>query len=175
MEDSPVTLRRAALADQAVLLELIALFCQADGHSFDEGRIRGALPALLEHDDFGRIYLIVTHDGTRDVTRDGNGNGIEESARPHPVGYLVTTWGYSLESGGREALIDELFVRERGQGLGASAMNVLLNTLKAEGFTVVFLETERANHRARRFYKRFGFEEDDSIWMSRPLNATQSA
>lgn len=166
MTDSPATLRRATLADQAALLELIALFCQEDGHNFDEQRIRGALPALLEHDHFGRIYLI--------VAPDGHGDGSEESARTHPVGYLVTTWGYSLESGGREALIDELFVRERGQGLGASAMNALLTTLKAEGFTVVFLETERANHRARRFYARFGFEEDDSIWMSRPLNPKHS-
>lgn len=171
MEDASVTLQRATLADQTVLLELIALFCQEDGHSFDEGRIRGALPALLEHDDFGRIYLIVTPDGTHDTHGDGSG----ENAKANPVGYLVTTWGYSLESGGREALIDEIFVRERGQGLGASAMNALLTTLKAEGFTVVFLETERANHRARRFYARFGFEEDDSIWMSRPLNPKHSA
>ena len=167
MEDSSVTLQRATLADQMVLLELIALFCQEDGHSFDEARIQGALPALLEHDDFGRIYLIMAPDDCRDSRRDGR----HES----PQGYLVTTWGYSLESGGREALVDEIFVRERGKGFGGSAMNVLLNTLEAENFKVIFLETERANHRARRFYERFGFQEDDSIWMSRPLNAKHSA
>lgn len=35
--------------------------------------------------------------------------------------------------------------------------------------TAMFLETESPNEGARRFYRRHGFEADDSTWMSREL------
>lgn len=28
-----------------------------------------------------------------------------------PLGYAIVTWGYSLESGGREALLDEIYLK----------------------------------------------------------------
>jgi ribosomal protein S18 acetylase RimI-like enzyme len=33
----------------------------------------------------------------------------------------------------------------------------------------MFLETETGNDGARRFYRSLGFDEEDSIWMSRTL------
>ena len=86
-------------------------------------------------------------------------------------GYGVMTWGYSLESGGREALVDELYVRHRGAGVGAAALNEMLASAAAAGARRVFLETERHNTRVRSFYARLGFQTDDSVWMSRDLTS----
>ena len=81
-------------------------------------------------------------------------------------GYAVVTWGYSLESGGREALIDEIYLRSRAQGMGSLAISSILEDCRSRELKVVFLETEAHNARVRRFYERAGFQEDDSVWMS---------
>ena len=143
---NPVSLRRASTEDHTLLMQLVAEFCEIDQHTFDPVRIGESLHPLLQHDDFGVIYLV-------------------EPA----LGYAVITWGYSLESGGREALIDEIYLRERGQGIGTQVLETLFNSLREIGIKKMFLETETHNARARRFYARSGFEADDSIWMSRDL------
>jgi len=152
------TLRRAQAADYPSLIKLIEAFYQIDQHLFEPERIERALPPLLASDAFGVVYLI-------EPDRDAHSN-------PHPnvpLGYAILTWGYSLESGGREALIDEIFLRQRNIGIGTQVMALLFDALRAQGIVKIFLETETHNTRARRFYTRSGFIADDSIWMSRPL------
>jgi len=139
-------LHRADESDRERLIELINEFCVIDAHSFDLERVGHSLTPLLHNDDYGCVYIV------------------EPSA-----GYVVLTWGYSLESGGREALIDEIYLRRRGEGLGAQVMAQIIHDVRARGCQVMFLETERRNTRARAFYRRMGFTEDDSIWMSLQL------
>jgi len=55
---------------------------------FDEAAVRIALTQLLADQSLGRVWLIC----------------IDE----RPVGYVVLTFGFSLESRGRDALIDEI-------------------------------------------------------------------
>ena len=141
-----VLLQRARFDDLPLILELVAEFCVADEHAFEEGRVTRALIPLLEHDEFGVVYLL-----------------------DNAQGYLVVTWGYSLESGGREALIDEIYLRRRGEGMGSRVMNALFEEMAARGVVKMFLETETHNTRARGFYARNGFAADDSIWMSRDI------
>jgi GNAT superfamily N-acetyltransferase len=79
---------------------------------------------------------------------------LEQSGRP--VGYFVLTVGYSLEFGGRYALLDEFFVEKqsRGQRLGASAMQRILEQARAMGVAAIHLE---ADGHVREFYRRSGF------------------
>jgi GNAT superfamily N-acetyltransferase len=128
---------------------LVDRFYGIDHHPFDESRVRSALGPLLVDDRTGLVWLIEVDEGT--------------------AGYAVVTWGHSLESGGRDALLDELFVADPGHGVGHAAMAEILTACTRHGARRVFLETERPNQRARRFYARLGFETDDSIWMSRWL------
>ena len=141
-------LSRATIKDLPELLDFIREFCAIDGHIFDERRMMDCLPDLLNTDDHGLVWLI--------------GEPV--------VGYAVITWGYSLESGGLEALIDEIYLRSRGRGIGSQAIQAILEDCSSRGVQIVFLETEVNNTRARKFYARAGFKADDSIWMSRPLN-----
>jgi GNAT superfamily N-acetyltransferase len=140
-------IRRGGLDDLDLLASLSAEFNEVDGHAHDDARVRVALTPLLRDDDLGIVYLF---------------------GEP-PNGYAVVTWGYSIESGGRDALLDEIFLRPRGQGLGGAAFEEVLNDLCQRGLTRMFLETERPNTKVRTFYTRHGFKEDDSIWMSREL------
>lgn len=146
-------LRRAAGPDLDVLLPLVAEFYRIDRHAFDESAVRRALAPLLTGDDAGQVHLITTPAGAVD-------------------GYAVLTWGYSLESGGREGLVDELYVRGRNAGLGGQALEELLAHARRAGCRVVFLETEAHNPRVRRFYARHGFAVEESVWMSTVLDGS---
>jgi len=120
-----------------------------DGHVFEVGRARPALIALLASDEYGVVHLV------------------EEEG--WALGYAVVTWGYSLESGGRDALIDEIYIRDRGSGVGTSLLAAILEDVTARGLPRLVLETEKANEAARRFYARHGFVSGDSVWMSLDL------
>jgi GNAT superfamily N-acetyltransferase len=137
-------IQRATPTDLESLLALIREFYEIDHHEFDLRSLQDSLPALLDSDDYGVVWKAVA-----------------------PVqGYAVVTWGYSLESGGREALIDEIYLRQRGTGLGTRLLLHILDDCRHRGIMRVFLETESHNARVRGFYGRAGFAEDDSIWMS---------
>ncbi len=144
--------RLATPADLPALLELCQEYCVEDDHAWHAERTRKALEPLLAHDRLGVVWVL---------------------GAP-PVAYAVVTWGYSIESGGRDALLDEVYVRDRGRGLGNALLARVLDDLRDRGLTRVFLETEAPNAEARRFYARHGFCEERSVWMSRTLEPQSS-
>lgn len=137
-------IRRAGVDDLAALVDLHREFCRIDGHPFDERRAVGAFGPLLVDDRHGQVWIVDNRSG-----------------------YAVLTWGWSIEAGGREAVLDEIFVTRRGHGLGALLLEHVIDLGRAEGIVRIFLETESPNARVRAFYERHGFTVDDSIWMSR--------
>jgi GNAT superfamily N-acetyltransferase len=139
--------RLATPSDLTELLGLVREFCAVDHHDFEPERVRAALVPLLESDRHGLVWLV--------------GEPAE--------GYAVVTWGYSLESGGADALLDEIYVRERRRGRGSDLLRHIVQDLESRGLKRIFLETERHNEAVRRFYARHGFEEESSIWMCRAV------
>ncbi len=147
-------LRRADPEDLDTVLGLIAEFYAVDGHAYDEARLRAALGPLLVDDTHGVVWLVGERESEREREAD-------------EAGYAIVTWGYSLESGGRDVLLDEVYVRDRGRGVGSAVLEEVLAECRRRGLERMFLETEAPNEQARRFYRRHGFAADDSIWMSR--------
>jgi GNAT superfamily N-acetyltransferase len=144
-------LRRATPGDRDAVLAMVAEFYAVDRHPFDSERVDAALMPLLADDQHGQVWLI----------------GVGDDGRA--AGYAVVTWSWSLESGGRDCILDELYIRDRGRGLGTAALHEIMERSAAYGASAMFLETEAHNHRARAFYARNGFTADDSIWMSRAV------
>ncbi|MGA0884009.1 MAG: GNAT family N-acetyltransferase [Candidatus Nanopelagicales bacterium] len=144
-----VTLRLATSEDYQDLIPLIKEFCEVDNHEFDDARIEKSLGPLLEDAELGRVIIL--------------------EVKGELKGYAVLTWGWSLESGGREALLDEIYVRKRNQGWGALLLEKVVATAKDNGAQIIFLETELANERVRDFYLRHGFNKEDSIWLSQKI------
>ena len=142
-------IRRADRNDLPRLLELGAEYCTADGHDIDLDRMRAGFAGLLDDDAHG-VVVVVDVDGSVE-------------------GYGVVTWGWSVEIGGREAVLDELYVRSRNRGLGSQLVAEIERECAGRGVLRIFLETERPNDAARRLYGRLGYAEDDSIWMSKEL------
>jgi GNAT superfamily N-acetyltransferase len=144
-----VTLRLATSEDYQDLIPLIKEFCEIDNHEFDDTRIKKSLVPLLKDAVLGRVIILEVEGELK--------------------GYAVLTWGWSLESGGRESLLDEIYVRERNQGWGALLLEKVVATARDNGAQIIFLETELANERVRDFYLRHGFNKEDSIWLSQKV------
>jgi GNAT superfamily N-acetyltransferase len=147
-----VAIRRAEPSDLDLLLPLIREFYEIDQHPFGLERVQRAIEPLLADDTHGQVWLVVAGDSEADLD-----------------GYGVITWGYSLESGGRDALLDELYVRHRGAGVGTSALKAMIDAAGAAGASRVFVETEAHNTRGRTFYARLGFRTEESVWVSKDI------
>jgi ribosomal protein S18 acetylase RimI-like enzyme len=141
-----VVIRRADPNDLDQLVELHRAFCEVDDHPFDDRRARAGFAGLLDDDRNGVVWIV-----------------------DEPGAYAVLTWGWSIEAGGAEAVLDEIFVIDRGAGVGSQLIDHVLADGRRRGLARIFLETEAANTRGRALYERHGFVTDDSIWMSHPF------
>lgn len=137
-------IRRAGRDDREVLFGLIGEFYEMDGHEFHLDTVDAGLMPLLDSDRFGAVLL---------------------AEGPGPVGYAVVVWSYSIESGGRDALLDEIYVRTRGRGIGRRLMDAVFEEMRRQEIRRIFLETEAGNERARDFYVGLGFTAENSVWM----------
>jgi ribosomal protein S18 acetylase RimI-like enzyme len=61
---------------------------------------------------------------------------------------------------GRDAFIDEIYIREshRGKGIGAKVIKFVEETCRSLEVQALHLEVERANTRAQAFYRKIGFQ-----------------
>ena len=91
----------AGPADLDALLPMLERFNATQGIAFDAAAARRALGELLARPELGRVYRIVEAGAT--------------------VGYGALTFGWSLEWGGRDAFIDEIFLEAAAARARASA------------------------------------------------------
>lgn len=138
-----VDIRRAVPGDLDRLVDLHREFCAVDAHPFDIGRATAAFAPLLDDDRHGVVWIVDS-----------------------PPAYAVLTWGWSIEAGGAEAVLDEIFVAERDAGVGSSLIQHVLDDGRRRGLSRILLETETHNQRVREFYERHGFRVDASVWMA---------
>lgn len=120
-----------------------------DRHAFDENLARGALLGLLGDPSLGRVWLIL----------DGR----------TAVGYIVLTFGYSLEFLGHDAFIDEFYLREtyRGRGWGREALQLVEEAACRFDVRSFHLEVTRHNTSALAFYRKPGFADHEHFLMSK--------
>ncbi len=144
-----ITFKIAENSDIETLVKFIREYYEYDSHPFDDEKVRRALAKILNDTSIGRVWLL----------QDGS----------EAIGYIVLTFGYSLEAGGRDALIDEVYIREshRGQGLGRKVIHFVEGVCSSLGIQVLNLEVERRNTAAQSFYRKVGFEDQDSYLMTK--------
>ncbi len=149
---APVLLALAGPADLDALLPLLARFSGTQGIAFDAVQAGAALGALLADRALGRAYRIVEGGETR--------------------GYAVLTFGFSLEWGGRDAFVDEIFVEaeHRAQGLGRAALRALMQEARALGVRALHLEVEAGNAAGQALYRGEGFSGSERQLLSRRLS-----
>lgn len=126
------------------LLPLVAAFHEEAGIAQTEATRRAALLPMLEGSPHGVTYLI------------GPGRG--------PIGYIVISFGWSVEFGGLDGYVDEFYIRPgvRGRGIGSEVMISLPKALAGAGLKALHLEVRRDNEKVRALYRKLRFEPRDA-------------
>lgn len=146
----PVAIKIARATDRQRLLQLAAAFRKETGGDLKRSETR-AIGQLLAEPDRGRVYLIAACDKF--------------------IGYAVLCYGFSIEYGGRDAFLDEIYVTPgaRRQGIGGQALKLLEAEAKADRVKALHLEVLEDNVRAESLYRRAGFVDRNSTMMTKTL------
>jgi GNAT superfamily N-acetyltransferase len=139
-------------SDVELLVELMREFYAIEHLEFDEGVARRALGQILRDRRLGVIHVIRVDD--------------------EAAGYFVLTFGFSLEFGGRDALLDEIYLREnfRGHGIGKASLELAEAVCREEGIRALHLEVDRVNRRAQGVYRQAGFRDHDRYLLTKWLS-----
>lgn len=143
-------LHLATAADIERLLPLVRAFHQEAAITVDEDTRFEALRPLLDGSPHGAIWLV-------------------GPARA-PIGYVVICFGWSIEFGGMDGFVDELYIRPsvRGRGIGTEVLMALPKTLSASGLKALHMEVSRVAVRIQESYRRAGFQpRQDYMLMTR--------
>ena len=146
-----ISFKIADRSDTEILVQFIGEFHELEALPFDEDTIRTLLANLFKNDSLGRVWLIQS--------------GSES------IGYIVLTFGYSLEFLGRDAFIDELYIREnhRGQGVGTKALEFVQDVGPSLGVQALHLEVDLQNTVGKGLYRKMGFADHDRYLMTKWL------
>jgi GNAT superfamily N-acetyltransferase len=143
------TIRLAETPDLERMIPLVREFYIYERLKLDERRYRELGLELIERDELGRLLVIELDNEL--------------------IGYAVVGFGFSLEFGGRDALLDEFYVQEeyRGHGIGGRVLTAVEELCRAKGIRAVHLEADYVNARVHEFYKRQGFRDHERHLMTK--------
>ncbi len=129
----------ASVSNIETLIKLMSELYAHEHLPFEEQAARSALQRILGNDSYGQIYLVCIN---KEI-----------------IGYLVVTFGFSLEYCGRDAFVDEIYIQEkyRGQGIGSKGLQLAEEICREQGIQALHLEVERENTNAQAVYRKAGF------------------
>jgi ribosomal protein S18 acetylase RimI-like enzyme len=136
--------------DRATLEAMVRAYCAENGLAFDAQRQGAALTAAADGDPLCLAWLVRVAGET--------------------VGYVVLTLGFSLESGGRDGFVDELYIAPalRNRGIGTQVLALVECEARARGLKRLYLEVAHGNPAAA-LYRRAGFTDHRRHLMSKFL------
>ncbi len=111
-------------------------------------KLKSTLAELLAHPKYGSVFLI-------------------KQANEY-VGYAVLCFGYSLEYGGRDAFIDELFIKKdfRNKKIGSEVLDYICKYANTTGIKTLQVEVKEKHQDAARLYERKGFSLHSGKYLS---------
>ncbi len=147
-----INYKPADYQDIEKVMEMMSEFYRHEKIDSDAVKIKTVLEEMIGNVNLGRIWLIKNY----------NEN----------IGYLILTYGSSVEYGGRFALIDEFFIKEefRNKGIGTAALRFVEVECKSMGIQTVHLQVKKFNPAAEKLYLRVGYEEIDRVFMKKNIS-----
>lgn len=147
-----INFRVATKKDVLEILTMMEQFNAIDNYPFDKLKTNNNISDFLSDTNLGRIWLVQ------------NENMI--------IGYLILAFSYSFEHGGRDAFIDELFLKSeyRRMGIGGLAMDFISEEASKLGVKVIHLEVEQHNDGGVKLYREKGFKDNGRILLSKKVN-----
>ena len=135
---APYTARRAQIDDVAELVSLMEEFYAESDYTLDRKWAERSFNTLIGDPSLGSAWLVLRGDAV--------------------VGHAVLTTRFSMEYGGMDAFIGDLFVRPdyRRQGAGTAALQRVLAECRERGVLALHVEAGQDNAAANELYSRFG-------------------
>jgi len=129
------------------LLLMMSEFYKHEQIQFNNEILKSTIIDLIQNPFLGKIWLI--------------------NVNSQVVGYFVLTYIFSLEYGGRNALLDEIFIKKdfRGKGIGSKTLNFIEQQCKIDNIHVVHLQVKKFNPSAKKLYELNGYREVDRTFM----------
>ncbi|MEM7066101.1 MAG: GNAT family N-acetyltransferase [Cyanobacteria bacterium P01_B01_bin.77] len=133
-------LQAATTSELPQLLSLVKAYHDFENIDMTDTSRCQAVYHLLSDPALGKIWLILTDNQL--------------------IGYIALTFGYSIEFGGKDAFIDELYIcpEFRGQGLGQQTLNQIQQEAKSQNICALHLEVAHENIRAQKLYIKSNFQ-----------------
>jgi ribosomal protein S18 acetylase RimI-like enzyme len=148
-----VSFRTAIPDDATTVRDLVRKYYEYDGIQFDENDLRTGLADLLDDSSLGQVWLVL-------------------SAK-QAIGYVIFTYGFDIEFGGRLATITDLYLEpeHRGRGIGFRLLEHVEEFCRSNGLRGLELQVETDNTEARGLYTKFGFTGAERIPMSKRIKS----
>lgn len=133
-------LHMANAQDLDRVVALVTAFHAEQDITLPDDQRRTGLAPLLEGSPYGAVYLI--------------------GPKRAPIGYVAITFTWSIEFGGLNAILDEIYLKPavRGRGIASEVLNALSARLFEAGVCAIDLEVDSDNAAARKLYTRAGFK-----------------
>ncbi|HMI07786.1 MAG TPA: GNAT family N-acetyltransferase [Flavobacterium sp.] len=141
------TYKKISHSDIDALVAMMAEFYAIDGYAIDVERSKKLFAQFIEEPNLGNGWLIESENET--------------------VGYVILTFVFNFEYGGKIAFVDELYLSEnaRGKGIGKETMAFILSESGKLDLKLLYLEVEDHNTNAKKLYLSSGFEFHNRLTM----------
>ena len=134
------TFKPLEIADIEVITQMMQDFNAIDNYPMDVEVAKTLFQEFISNEHLGKSWLIYSE------------NEI--------VGYIILTFIFSFEYGGKIAFVDELFIKEtaRGKGIGKEAIQFIQREVPKLSLKLLYLEVEPHNENAQKLYLAHDFE-----------------
>ena len=134
------TFKPLELTDIEVITQMMQDFYAIDNYPMDVEVAKNLFQEFITNEHLGKSWLIYSE------------NEI--------VGYIILTFIFSFEYGGKIAFVDELFIKEtaRGKGFGKEAIQFIQQEVPKLSLKLLYLEVEPHNENAQKLYLAHDFE-----------------
>ena len=127
------------ITDIEVITQMMQDFYAIDNYPMDVEVAKNLFHEFISNENLGKSWLIYSE------------NEI--------VGYIILTFVFSFEYGGKIAFVDELFIKEteRGKGFGKEAIQFIQREVPKLSLKLLYLEVEPHNENAQKLYLAHDF------------------
>ena len=134
------TFKPLEIADIEIITQMMQDFYAIDNYPMDVEVAKTLFQEFISNEHLGKSWLIYSE------------NEI--------VGYIILTFIFSFEYGGKIAFVDELFIKEtaRGKGFGKEAIQFIQREVPKLSLKLLYLEVEPHNENAQKLYLAHDFE-----------------
>ena len=133
------TFKPLEITDISTITQMMQDFYAIDNYPMDVEVAKNLFQEFISNEHLGKSWMIYSE------------NEI--------VGYIILTFIFSFEYGGKIAFVDELFIKEtaRGKGIGKEAIQFIQKEVPKLSLKLLYLEVEPHNENAQKLYLAHDF------------------